>query len=81
MKQGSTPSTLHSYVHLCFAQVTGTDAAAGQQLWQVFTRPFAEDSAAWEAALEVAARGDEFILRCCRVAENPERGTFSLQFR
>lgn len=31
--------------------------------------------------MEVAARGDEFILRCCRLADAPERGTFSLQFR
>jgi hypothetical protein len=70
-------------MHVAAVQVAGVDArtAAGQPLWQLFTRPFAEDSPAWEAAMEVAARGDEFILRCCRVAEAPERGTFSLQFR
>jgi hypothetical protein len=64
-------------------QVAGVDAhqAAGQPLWRLFTRPFADDSPAWEAAVEVAARGDEFILRCCRVADAPEQGTFSLQFR
>lgn len=64
-------------------QVVGIDAhqAAGQPVWRLFARPFAEDSPAWEAAMEVAARGDEFILRCCRVADAPERGTFSLQFR
>ena len=74
---------LHHKKLSSLSQVAGVDAhtAAGQPLWRLFARPFADDSPAWEAAVEVAARGDEFILRCCRVADAPERGTFSLQFR
>lgn len=65
------------------AQVAGIGPAAALErpLWELFRRPFDDESTAWLAAQEVAARGDEFIVRACRVAGEPERGTFSLQFR
>lgn len=64
-------------------QVTGIRQAAALErpLWELFLRPFGDESDAWLAAREVAARGDEFIVRACRVADAPELGTFSLQFR
>jgi len=65
----------------CVEAGTGPAAALEKPLWELFRRPFDDESTAWLAAREVAARGDEFIVRACRVAGEPELGTFSLQFR
>ena len=63
--------------------MAGIEPAAALQtpLWSLFERPFGDETDAWTACCEVAARGDEFIIRACRAAGQPERGTFSLQFR
>lgn len=64
-------------------QVTGVsyEEATTQQLWDVFELPFAHGSELFLAMGEMAARGDEFVLRGVELRGLPHRGTFSLMFR
>jgi len=64
-------------------QVTGVsyEEATTQQLWDVFELPFGHGSELFLAMGEMAARGDEFVLRGVELRGLPHRGTFSLMFR
>ncbi len=64
-------------------QVTGLafGDVAGRQLWDTFVAPWDADSEPFATLCEMAARGDDFVVRGARLRARPRRGAFTLSFR